>query len=503
MARLRAGRPRHQTGICVLSLGMSDPFRLPIAGTLENHFARLGGDFFTAMPAEQVGVRPQLLHANPAAATLIDLDPAVFTDPRFTAAMAGRIPLEGFTSLAMVYSGHQFGVWAGQLGDGRALLIGQVRNARGELWDIQLKGAGRTPYSRFGDGRAVLRSSIREYLCSAAMAGLGIPTSRALSLVATNEAVMREKPEPGAVIARMAPSHVRFGHFEHFHHAGKTDQVRALMDHVIAEHMPGLSHAAFYGEVVRRTAVMVAHWQAVGFAHGVMNTDNMSILGLTLDYGPFGFLDAYDPGFICNHTDQQGRYAVINQPGIAHWNLRALAVALSRVVPAQALVTELDRFEEYFSGHYRTLMRAKLGLSREEEGDDRLIGELLALMAQGRADYTLTFRGLSSGMGPQAGDAWLDRFGPVRTDAAAWLSRWQARTQGEDLSGMNRANPKYVLRNWVAETVIRAAEDHGDLAPLTCVFALMQAPYDEHPGDAMYAAPPPPDLCGLEVSCSS
>jgi uncharacterized protein YdiU (UPF0061 family) len=464
----------------------------------ENHFARLGPDFFTAMPAQRVGVRPQLLHANPAAAALLDLDPAVFADPRFTLAMAGHLPLEGFNPLAMVYSGHQFGVWAGQLGDGRALLVGQVRNGRGELWDIQLKGAGQTPYSRFADGRAVLRSSIREYLCGEAMHALRVPTSRALSLVATNEAVQRETREPGAVIARLAPSHIRFGQFEHFHYAGKADHVKALMDHVIAEHMPGLDHAQFFGEVVRRTAIMVAHWQAVGFAHGVMNTDNMSILGITLDYGPFGFMDGYDPAFICNHTDEQGRYAVINQPGIAHWNLRALALALSRVVPVEALVEQLNIFEAHFAGHYRALMRAKLGLVREEESDDALIGDLLAAMAAGKADYTLTFREL-----PRADDAWLDRFGSARDDAASWLSRWRARTQSEDLSGLDRVNPKYILRNWVAETVIRAAQDHGDLAPLARVFHLLQNPYDEHASDEAFAAPPPPDLCGLEVSCSS
>jgi len=465
---------------------------------LENHFAKLGADFFTAMPAGRVGARPQLLHANAAAAALLDLDPAVFSDPRFAAAMVGNIPLDGFDPLAMVYSGHQFGVWAGQLGDGRALLVGQVRNSRGELWDIQLKGAGQTPYSRFADGRAVLRSSIREYLCGEAMQALGVPTSRALSLVATGEAVLRERREPGAVISRLAPSHIRFGHFEHFHYAGKPDHVRALMDHVIAEHMPGLDHAQFFGEVVRRTAIMVAHWQAVGFAHGVMNTDNMSILGLTLDYGPFGFMDAYDPTFICNHSDEQGRYAVVNQPGIAHWNLRALALALSRIVPTEALVASLNTFEAHFAGQYRALMRAKLGLNRDADSDDELIGELLAAMAKSGADYTLTFRQL-----PRADDDWLDRFGAARGDAKAWLSRWRARTQDEDLSGLDLVNPRYVLRNWVAETVIRAAEDHGDLAPLARVFHLLQNPYGEHPDDAAFGAPPPPDLCGLEVSCSS
>ena len=274
--------------------------------------------------------------------------------------------------------------------------------------------------------------------------------------------------------------------------------MRALADHVIGEHFPGLDHAGFYAEVVRRTAMLMAQWQAVGFAHGVMNTDNMSILGLTLDYGPFGFLDGYDPEFICNHSDEQGRYSVINQPGIAQWNLRALAVALSRLVPAQTLVESLDGFERHFGARYRALMRAKLGLAREEEGDDRLIGELLAVMAKGRADYTLTFREL-----PRADPVWLERFGAARGEAHAWLKRWRARTKDEDLSGLDRINPKYVLRNWVAEIAIRAVEDRGDLALLDRIFRLLQTPYDEHPDDAEFAAPPPSELCGLEVSCSS
>src|ERR1700759_2985906 len=280
---------------------------------LENHFARLGEGFFTHLPAEKVGA-PKLIHANPAAAALLDLDPAVFSDPRFVAVMAGHAPLQGFESLAMVYSGHQFGVWAGQLGDGRALLIGQLRNAAGELWDIQLKGAGRTPYSRFADGRAVMRSTIREYLCSEAMAALGIPTSRALSIVATGELVRRGEAEPGAILTRLARSHVRFGNFEHFFHRGQKDKVGQLADHVMAEYFPDIAvgdYAAWFGAVVQRTAQLIAQWQAVGFAHGVMNTDNMSILGLTLDYGPYGFMDAYDSTFVCNHSDAQGRSSFI------------------------------------------------------------------------------------------------------------------------------------------------------------------------------------------------
>jgi uncharacterized protein YdiU (UPF0061 family) len=214
-------------------------------------------------------------------------------------------------------------------------------------------------------------------------------------------------------------------------------------------------------------------------------------------------MDGYDPDFICNHTDESGRYSVINQPGIAHWNLRALAVALSRIVPAQTLVEALDGFERHFAARYRGLMRAKLGLGRDEEGDDRLAGDLLALMARSRADYTLTFRGLSSEVGPRAGEAWLARFGAMRQDASGWLERWRARTAHEDLSGLDRVNPKYVLRNWVAETAIRAVEDRGDLATLDRIFRLLRTPFDDHAGDDAFAAPPPPGMCGLEVSCSS
>ncbi len=467
---------------------------------LENHYARLPDEFYTLMPAEEVGVQPRLLHANPKAAALIGMDPVAFSDFAFTQVFSGHAPLEGFSPLAMVYSGHQFGVWAGQLGDGRALLIGQVRNAHGELWDIQLKGAGKTPYSRFGDGRAVMRSTIREYLASEAMAALGIPTSRALAIVATGETVRREEAEPGAVLTRLAPSHIRFGHFEHFFHRGEQGQVRLLADHVIEEYFPDLvgNHAAWYGEVVRRTAVMVAQWQAVGFAHGVMNTDNMSILGLTLDYGPYGFMDAYDPNFICNHTDEQGRYSFINQPVIAHWNLRALALALSGIIPTEVLIEKLATFEQHFGGTYHALMRAKLGLTREVEGDNQLIGGLLALMARTRADYALSFRNLTG-----EDRDWLALFGEANMEAESWLSRYRVRTESEDLSGLDRVNPKYILRNWVAETAIRAVEDRNDIAALDRIFRLVQSPFEKHDGDEAFAAPPPPEMCNLEVSCSS
>jgi uncharacterized protein YdiU (UPF0061 family) len=258
-------------------------------------------------------------------------------------------------------------------------------------------------------------------------------------------------------------------------------------------------HAAWFGEVVKRTAILMARWQAVGFAHGVMNTDNMSILGLTIDYGPYGFLDGYDPAFICNHTDEQGRYSFLNQPVMAHWNLRALAMALSELIPTPLLIEKLATFEEHFGGTYHALMRAKLGLTEEREGDNRLIGGLLAVMARAKADYTLSFRNLT------ADDAdWLALFGEKHViEAQGWLNRYRLRTQSEDLSGLNRINPRYVLRNWVAETAIRAVEDHGDIATLDRIFKMVQAPFETHDGDEAFAAPPPPELCGLEVSCSS
>jgi protein adenylyltransferase len=467
---------------------------------LENHYAGLGEGFFTHQPAEKVGEKPHLVHANEDAGALLDLDPQVFRDPRFVEVAAGHRPLEGFKPLAMVYSGHQFGVWAGQLGDGRALLIGQVRNRKGQLWDIQLKGAGRTPYSRFGDGRAVMRSTIREYLCSEAMAALAIPTSRALAVVATGETVRRETPEPGAVLTRLARSHVRFGHFEHFFHRGQKDEVKALADYVIAEYFVEFAqdYAGWFGAVVKSTAELIAQWQAVGFAHGVMNTDNMSILGQTMDYGPYGFMDAYDPTFVCNHSDEQGRYSFINQPMIAHWNLRALALALSDLIPSDQLLEKLTSFEEHFGRKYRELMRAKLGLMRQEEGDDRLIGDLLALMAKARADYTLSFRKLAT-----EDPEWLALFGDSNSDAEAWLSRYRVRTESEDLSGLNSINPKFVLRNWVAETAIRAVEDEGDVTVLDGILHILKTPFEEHGGDEAFAAPPPPSLCDLEVSCSS
>jgi uncharacterized protein YdiU (UPF0061 family) len=481
--------------------------------SLVPHYRQLPPEFYTLMAAEGVSHEPVLVHANASAAALIDLEPALFRHPDFPRIFSGQVPVSGFEPLAMVYSGHQFGNYVPRLGDGRALLIAQVRNRRGELWDVQLKGAGLTPYSRFADGRAVMRSTIREYLCSEAMASLGIPTTRALAIVATGESVQRETWEPGAVLTRLSPSHVRFGHFEYFHYSERPLSVRRLADHVIAEHFPHLagqadSHALWFAEVVARTARLIAAWQAVGFAHGVMNTDYMSVLGLTIDYGPFGFMEAYDPGFICNHSDPIGRYAFDQQPAVGLWNLTAFAVALTSLIPAERLNSALETYHAVFTEELARLMRAKLGLADARSDDTALVEQLLQVMADSRADYSLTFRSLARTGNPEGDAAWLALFSEsARATAQDWLSDYSRRVADTPMEQrravMDRVNPTYVLRNWVAETAIRAVEDRGDIATLDRIFRLVQSPFDEHPGAEEFAMPAPCEMQSLCVSCSS
>lgn len=478
---------------------------------LDPAMRRLPGEFYTVMTPERVGENPRIIHASAAAAALVDMPPETFDRPEFARIFSGHLHIAGFTPLATVYSGHQFGTYVPRLGDGRALLIAQIRNQAGELWDVQLKGAGHTPYSRSGDGRAVMRSSLREYMCSEAMAALGIPTTRALAIVATGETVYREQPEPGAIATRLAPSFIRFGHFEYFHHTGRPDLVRVLADHIISEHFPGLPDGearfgAWFRDIVVRTARLMAAWQAVGFAHGVMNTDNMSILGLTIDYGPFGFLDAFDPQFICNHSDHTGRYAYDQQPGIAFWNLQALAVALSSLIETGVLKEALAGFAPVFLEQFSRLMHNKLGLEQSTPQTAALIDDLLHLMADSQADYTLTFRYLSRTGEPQGRAAWLALFQePMQADAATWLERYlnDCPPTTARCAAMDATNPKYILRNWVAETVIRAVEDRGDIALLDRIMRLLQSPFSEHPEDDAFAAPPPDTLRDLSVSCSS
>jgi len=455
-------------------------------------------------------------------AALLDwpADWATRADWRAIDVLTGRATWPGLHTMATVYSGHQFGTWAGQLGDGRALLLGEWQSRPGApSFELQLKGAGRTPYSRMGDGRAVLRSSIREFLCSEAMHALGVPTTRALAVAGSALPVMRETPETGAVVTRVAPSFLRFGHFEHFAHSDQHDALRRLVDFTIATQFPELVDGrdgldplhAWLTEVVRRTAAMVAHWQAVGFAHGVMNTDNMSILGLTIDYGPFGFLDGFDPGHICNHSDTGGRYAFARQPNVAWWNLHALAHALRPLCddPDDTLPAVLDTFGDLFTDAYSDHMRAKLGLALAQDGDKALLDDLLGLLAGERVDHTLAFRALGefdrgAGAAPEAlRDLFIDR-PAIDAWGARYLRRLESepRDDAERRAAMNRANPKFILRNHLAQRAIEQASV-GDFTEVRQLHELLRHPFDEQPQHARFAALPPDWARHIEVSCSS
>ena len=475
----------------------------------------LGVSYGTELPPQPLAAphwvaRSQALARELGLSAWLDGDDAL-------ALLSGARVAAGTTPQASVYSGHQFGVWAGQLGDGRALLLGEIDTPAGPM-EMQLKGSGLTPYSRMGDGRAVLRSSIREFLGSEAMAALGIPTTRALAIVGSPQAVRRETIETAAVVTRIAPSFLRFGHFEHFAHtANDTAALRRLLGATIARYFPELQGhaqpaAALLGEVALRTARLMAQWQAVGFCHGVMNTDNMSLLGLTIDYGPFGFLDAFDPGHICNHTDTQGRYAYARQPGVAFWNLHALAQALLPAVdgPAEAaselLLAALEPYKAEYARAMLAALRAKLGLTSDHGDDQALIDDLLRLMATDRADFTIAFRRLA---GPDT--ATRDVF--VNREAFdAWALRYRARLAleaSDDTNDgtaravrMNRVNPKFVLRNHLAQTAIERAQQ-GDFSEVQRLLQVLEHPFDEQPEHAADAEHPPSWAQQIEVSCSS
>lgn len=480
-------------------------------GLAWNHgFAALGPDFFTELRPTPLPT-PHWVGTSTAVAQLIGLDADWLQRDEALQAFTGNTLLAGSRPLASVYSGHQFGVWAGQLGDGRAILLGETA----EGLEIQLKGAGRTPYSRMGDGRAVLRSSIREFLCSEAMHGLGIPTSRALCITGSPAPVRREEVETASVVTRVAPSFVRFGHFEHFAANDLQAQLKTLADYVIDRYYPecrdtrdlgGNAYAALLQAVSERTAHLMAQWQAVGFCHGVMNTDNMSILGLTIDYGPFQFLDAFVPGHVCNHSDNQGRYAYNRQPNVAYWNLFCLAQALLPLIGDPELAKgALESYKTVFPEAFMARMRSKLGLAQAREKDAELIDGILVLLAQNAVDYTIFWRRLSHAV--QQND-----FGPVRDLFAdrnafdGWLLSYSELLALENkalaANLMLKTNPKFVLRNHLGEQAIRAAK-LGDFSELQTLQRLLEHPFDEHPGHDAYAAFPPDWASSIEISCSS
>ena len=482
---------------------------------LSNTFASLNQDFYSRVAPTALIHRASLVHFNPAVATLLDLPSDVITDPQFIDTFMGNTPLPGGDPIAMLYAGHQFGHFVSQLGDGRAIMLGEITNARNERWEVQLKGAGPTPYSRGSDGRAVLRSTIREYLCSEAMHGLGIPTTRALCITGSDDEVYREQIETAAVLTRVAPSHVRFGSFEVFFYRDQAQHIRTLADYVIKHHYPELAdnskpHVALLSAVVERTAKLMAQWQAVGFAHGVMNTDNMSILGLTLDYGPFGFMEAYEPGLICNHSDPHGRYAFDQQPQIGLWNLTCLAQALSPLMDIDDAKACLQPYQTIYTQHYHSLMVSKLGFDTTSDTALELTGTLLEMMQQSRVDYTNLFRKLgdiqrdNDQQDFSLRDAFVDR---QRFDD--WLKGYRAALRTEATPDIERRermmgiNPKYVLRNYMAQTAIEKAQRDKDYSEIDRLMTVLQAPFDEHPEHAHYADAPPDWATGLSVSCSS
>ena len=468
---------------------------------------------------------PHLLAWSPKLGEFLGLAQPAERGPA-VAALAGNLVTSSMKPFAARYGGHQFGNWAGQLGDGRAISLGQVTAVDGSHWEIQLKGAGPTPYSRRGDGRAVLRSSLREFLCSEAMHYLGVPTTRALSLVETGDAVVRDMfyngnaaPEPGAIVARVAPTFVRFGNFQLLAASGELDNLRALADYVLHHHYPELGlpspavYVQWFKEIARRTAVLVAHWMSVGFVHGVLNTDNMSILGLTIDYGPYGWLEPYDPDWTPNTTDfTSRRYAFGQQPRVGMWNLMALAQALGPLVEdPQALRAGLADYAETLATTQHALWLGKLGLTPAVADEDRALTEALpAALAEAGIDMTIFFRqlshlvpalladgrnadGLLRGLLAQAAYA---EPGTEEQALLAWLHRYTQRLQQETAApaaiqaGMLAANPKYVLRNYLAQRAIEAAEA-GDLAPLHTLFKVLKTPFAEHPAHEELAAKRP------------
>jgi hypothetical protein len=485
----------------------------------DNSYSRLPGIFYSRHSPAPLN-NQHVVSFNSVAAELIGLDPEEHRRQDFADIISAKQPLQGFDPLAMCYSGHQFGHYVPRLGDGRAILLGEIKTVAGAKWDLQIKGGGRTLYSRDGDGRAVLRSTIREYLCGEAMHGLSIPTTRALCIIGSDQEVYREKIESGALLLRMSPSHVRFGSFEYFYYTQKFAELKTLADYVIEQNYAEFKHLAepylaLLHQAIKTTAELIAQWQAVGFAHGVMNTDNMSILGLTMDYGPYGFVDHYQRDYICNHSDHQGRYALDKQPDIGLFNVSCLAQAFLPLLDkntdraVEKAQTELEKYQQYYVDSYARLMRAKLGLYSAEKEDHSLCAELLDIMHANRVDYTLMFRRLSQ---PQNSHLATEKPRDLFLNAAAcdqWMQKYTQRIATENRHDMERSalmrrvNPKYILRNYMVEIAIKKASEEKDYTEIDALLKLLQKPFDEHKEMQHYASHPPAWAEQISVSCSS
>lgn len=471
---------------------------------------RFDNSFQTLPPIFRETVEPtpirnaKLIAVSESCARLLDFDRAFLQSEQFQKWINGETRLPGDQRMSSRYAGHQFGEWAGQLGDGRAISLGEILNRKGERWEVQTKGSGLTPFSRMGDGKAVIRSSVREFLCSEAVHGLGIPTTRALCLLTGDDPVYRETVERSAVVARVFPSNVRFGHFEYAYHFRHAEALDALIEYARARFYPNAADAAdMLDEITMRTAELIAQWMAAGFSHGVMNTDNMSILGITIDYGPFGFMDDMRLGLICNHSDYGGRYAYDQQPLVGLWNLDRLFNCFDKHVPHERLEAILETYFPRFEAKWLELYRRKLGLTQAQAGDKQLVVDTLLLMNRFRLDYTRFFRNLHREdlrefFKLPAGDESVE----------TWLHNFSARVESEGTpveirrAAMNAANPKYVLKNYIAQKVIEDVEA-GGTAEIARWLRVLETPFDEHPELEAFAGPTPPECKNIEVSCSS
>ena len=486
--------------------------------SFDNSYLRLPDRFYTKLNPTPVS-RPGPIRVNSVLARKLGIDAAWLASEEGTEVLAGNRLPEGAEPIAMVYAGHQFGGWVPQLGDGRAILLGEVIGRDDMRYDIQLKGSGPTPYSRGGDGRAPLGPVLREYIISEAMAAHGVATTRSLAAVTTGDHVFREGALPGAVLTRVARSHIRIGTFQFFLARQDTDALRLLVDYVIERHYPAAAEAdnparALFDEVIAGQASLVAQWQLLGFIHGVMNTDNMLLSGETIDYGPCAFMDTYHPDTVFSSIDHQGRYAYRNQPGIAHWNLACLAQALIPVLDAEteqasALAQEsLDAFPGLFQAAYASGMARKLGLAGIEAGDESLASELLELMAQEQVDFTLAFRRLSDLALPGSGHD-VGALFEFPAAFAPWLERWHQRIEddpqapGERLASMYRANPVFIPRNHLVEAAIRRAVDEEDFTGFNRLVDLLERPLDYEPELASYAKPPHPEEVVRKTFCGT
>lgn len=476
-----------------------------------NNYDSLGKDFFEKIPPTPI-INPRLVVGSSDTADLIGLDPSEFKRTEFTEYFSGNRIFKNSEPIATIYAGHQFGVWVPQLGDGRAILLGELETPSKSTFEIQLKGSGQTPFSRMGDGRAVLRSCIREFLCSEAMHHLGIPTTRALCVIEADDAVERETLEAAAVLTRVAPTHIRFGTFELFASRNQNEHLRRLADHVILKHFPNLlsrsdRYLTFLETVVDLTAKLIARWQAVGFAHGVLNTDNMSVTGLTLDYGPFGFLEEFEPSLICNHSDHSGRYAFHQQPNIGLWNLSCFAQSLLSLISREEVIAILDGYEEKFVTEYFSIMGNKLGLTNQQADDSELISEILLQLQQSAADYTIFFRRLCDFDSVTDPHNWQLKGMLVDPNAFdLWASRYRSRLSNQAPTDrpkdMRRVNPKFILRNHLAQKAIEKAQE-GDYSEVRKLSQILEIPYADQPEFEEYSKPAPTGSPRIVVSCSS